>query len=103
MTKNILPDFYKERVEGGGHINLRKVILRYLSENRVRGQRYLDIGRADGAFTIQVANIVEAKKVFGVDLSSKALGEAEKKGIKTRILDINKDAPFPLTMRKWIL
>jgi SAM-dependent methyltransferase len=95
MTKNILPDFYRERVEGGGHINLRKAILRYLSENRVRAQRYLDIGCADGSFTIQVANIVEAEEVFGVDLSSKALREAEKRGIKTCILDINKDAlPF---------
>jgi hypothetical protein len=28
---------------------------------------------------------VKAEEVFGVDLSSKALGEAEKRGIKTRI------------------
>jgi 2-polyprenyl-3-methyl-5-hydroxy-6-metoxy-1,4-benzoquinol methylase len=95
MTKNILPDFYREKVEGGGHINLRKAILRYLSENSVRAQHYLDIGCADGSFTIQVANIVEAEEVFGVDLSSKALGEAERRGIKTCVLDINKDAlPF---------
>jgi ubiquinone/menaquinone biosynthesis C-methylase UbiE len=95
MTGNILRDFYRERIEGGGHINLGKAILRYLSENNVRASRYLDIGCGDGSFTIQVANLVGAGEVFGVDISSKALEEAERKGVKTCMLDINNDAlPF---------
>jgi SAM-dependent methyltransferase len=95
MKENSLKRFYKDKVESGGHINLKNAILSYLRKSNLRTENYLDIGCGDGSFTAQIANLVGAAGVFGVDISPFALKEARKKGIVVNEVNINEDnLPF---------
>lgn len=51
----VIRAFYKDKIEGGAHDNLRRRILQALRDMNVRARRYLDIGCADGSFTLKVA------------------------------------------------
>lgn len=59
-----------------------------------KGERLLDIGCGDGRLAVLIAQAIGAKKVFGVDISPRALDEAREKGITAFELDID-DAPLP--------
>jgi len=93
--EDILRNYYREKIEGGGHPNLRGAVLEYLVKNELRAKHYLDIGCANGSFSIQIAKEVGAEKTFGIDISPSALKEAEKNGVRVYMIDINKDSlPF---------
>jgi 2-polyprenyl-3-methyl-5-hydroxy-6-metoxy-1,4-benzoquinol methylase len=53
-----------------------------------QGKRVLDIGCRDGALT---EFFVEGNKVLGLDIDERALQEASKKGIETKLIDLNGD------------
>ncbi|MBS7612450.1 class I SAM-dependent methyltransferase [Candidatus Bathyarchaeota archaeon] len=56
-------------------------------------EKYLDLGCGDGSFTLEVADVLNAQEVYGVDIE--VLDEAERKGIKTYMVDLNTDRlPF---------
>ena len=58
-------------------------------------KKYLDLGCNDGSFTLKVADFFNAQEVYGVDIVSQMLAEAEHKGIKTYVADLNTDRlPF---------
>ena len=82
---------------GKAHIYLPRIntALRILREMKINASTYLDIGCANGEITMEVANIIGAKEVYGIDINREALKEAEKRGIKVFMLDISKDKlPF---------
>lgn len=54
----------------------------------------LDLGCGDGEFTLKVAEKIEAKEIFGVDLNGESLNEAKAKGIRVHQGDLNKRLPF---------
>lgn len=59
-----------------------------------RGERVLDIGCGEGA----IAGLVKDryKEICGVDISEKALVEAEKKGMRVKKVNLNHEAlPYP--------
>jgi len=51
---NTFQTFYRGIIEGGGYINLRKAILKYLKKNNIRTARYLDISYPNGSLTVEV-------------------------------------------------
>ena len=57
--------------------------------------RLLDIGCGDGSFTQIIAGITQAKKIFGVDISKKAVDSARRKKINAYCLDVDEsNLPF---------
>jgi len=60
-----------------------------------RGHRFLDIGCADGAITVRLAEAAGATETFGVDIAADAVAAAKEKGIKAFSVDLdNQDLPF---------
>jgi ubiquinone/menaquinone biosynthesis C-methylase UbiE len=66
-----------------------KVLTSFLKGNPLKPDKYLDLGCGDGSFTLKVAKVINAQKVYGVDVAGEVLAEAERKGIKTYIADLN--------------
>lgn len=56
--------------------------------------RVLGLGCTEGSLTLQVAQRVGAKKVFGIDLDHKALSQAHKKSILPIVSDLNQNFPL---------
>jgi len=65
--------------------------LNILREYKIRATTYLDLGCGDGRITEEVARIVGAKEVFGVDIDHDVLEKARLRGIKTFRLDLSRD------------
>jgi len=58
--------------------------------------RYLDVGCGDGSLTLEIAKLVKAREIYGVDISDKALKVAQRRGIIAVKADLNSDMlPFP--------
>lgn len=74
----------------------RHSVLKLLKRHGVKACRYLDLGHGNGVFTLEIANLVEAREIVGVDVSEQALSTARGKGIKTFKVDLETDPlPFP--------
>jgi methionine biosynthesis protein MetW len=58
------------------------------------GERLLDIGCGDGAFTVLLKDALKAKEVAGIEIAPEAIAALGKKGIKAYQLDIDQQ-PFP--------
>lgn len=52
------------------------------------GERILDIGCGDGSYSILLKEILGANEVYGIEIVSEAAAQAEEKGIKVTVLDI---------------
>jgi len=66
-------------------------VLKLLRKFKIKATAYLDLGCSDGQITEEVAKIVDAKEVFGIDIDCNALESAKLRGIKTFNLDLSKD------------
>jgi len=55
----------------------------------------LDLGCSNGSLTMEIANIVQAHEIYGVDIDESALKKTAIRGIKTFHCDLSKD-PIPL-------
>ena len=63
--------------------------------SQLEGDRLLDIGCGDGDISLLLRERVQAKQVFGIDISHEAVSVAQGKGIEARQLDIDEgDLPF---------
>ncbi|MDD5037924.1 MAG: class I SAM-dependent methyltransferase [Dehalococcoidales bacterium] len=69
-----------------------KEILAILSQ--LKGERLLDVGCGDGAFTVLLKEALEAKEASGIDIAAEAVTLAQGKGIKAYQLDLD-EKPFP--------
>jgi len=61
---------------------------------RLRGERLLDIGCGDGAFTTLLRDAVGAGEVVGVDIAPAAVTAARQQGVNAICLDIEQN-PLP--------
>jgi len=66
-------------------------VSRIISERKVKASVYLDIGCNDGSITERMAQMVDAKEVYGVDIDDVALDKAKQRKIKTFKLDLSYD------------
>jgi ubiquinone/menaquinone biosynthesis C-methylase UbiE len=66
-------------------------VYRIISEKKVKATVYLDLGCNDGSITERIAEMVEAKEVYGVDIDDVALDKAKQRKIKTFKLDLSYD------------
>ena len=81
---------YDDKINVGNRISK---ILNFLS--KFRFDRILDIGCGDGTLTVLLAKTVDAKDVYGVDISEIGLNEARKKGIRCFKVDTDiEELPF---------
>src|SRR5437762_11564884 len=65
-----------------------------LLEKNVKAQ-VVDIGCGDGQKTLVFKNKIGCKEIIGMDGITKRLTAARKRGIQTKIADIEKKWPFP--------
>ncbi|HDH44390.1 MAG TPA: SAM-dependent methyltransferase [Thermococcus sp.] len=84
---------YYGTIDETGLRRYHEKVLQILSNYKC--DKLLDIGCGDGSFTILIGKTCEAKEVYGVEISEKAVKFAEKRGIKVFQLDIDEeDFPF---------
>ena len=65
-----------------------------LAKLPIKGGRILDIGCADGNLSLIAKEVLRAKEVYGLDVTTECLQEASKKGVRTFKVDVNRDR-FP--------
>jgi methionine biosynthesis protein MetW len=95
MFKHYYNAYWKKRTSEKKLLPIRKYIPSFLKKYTTygailnslpRGGRFLDVGCGDG----NVSQLfLERGDVYGIDISSKALKQAQKKGIKVQECDLN--------------
>ena len=65
------------------------IILSELEKSKIKSDTYLDIGCNDCSFTLEIAKIIKAKKVYGMDVNPK-----ETKGVITIKSSFEDKLPF---------
>lgn len=55
---------------------------------------FLDCGCDEGDFSIEIANRIKAKKIYGIDIIKERYSKAEEKGIIVKSSDLNEPFPF---------
>jgi SAM-dependent methyltransferase len=85
---------YAQRVNIGGVEEERiGACLRLFRD--MKGEQLLDVGCADGAITVLLAESMGAKEAFGVDIAAEAVAAARERGVKSSCVDVdNQDLPF---------
>lgn len=58
------------------------------------GGTLLDVGCADGALTVRLADKVQAGRVLGVELAEQFLEPARANGVELHVADVNRELPF---------
>ena len=62
---------------------------------QLKGERLLDIGCGDGAFTVLLKEALGAKEAVGIEIAKEAIASARQRGIKAIQLDIEENRlPF---------
>lgn len=90
---------YKAFVDGLERCNgLGKKIIKFKSNARM-----LDIGCGDGSLTLEFANLIKAREVYGVEYQDEFREKAERVGIKTYKIDLNGKWPLPNNFFDFIL
>ncbi len=103
MKKKISPGKVKHVYEKGyasmdkleGDLRLKKVLDITQNLHMKEVKNILDIGCGDGYYTLELNNILQAKNIYGIDISAAAVKQAKKNGITAEVLDIDeKDLPY---------
>lgn len=58
------------------------------------GAKVLDCGCWDGANTLKYGKIIGAKEVYGIEINKLKAKEAEKKGVRVKVGNLNEKLPF---------
>lgn len=85
--KKILTDAYDAAVE----LNKKNII--GLLEKKSDAY-FLDLGCDDGKLTLELAQKIETKNIYGIEIIEEKAGIANNSGIKTSSSDLNKKLPF---------
>ena len=72
--------------------NNRNNILSLLKEDKI--SRFIDLGCDDGSLTIDAANKIDTKSVFGLEKNPGSFTDCRKKGIRVIIGDLDKGIPI---------
>lgn len=87
MIKKVLIELFTQAV----HLNHKNIFsLLEFNPHAV----VLDVGCDDGKLTLQFAQKIGTKNIYGVDVVKNKLTIAKKRGIKTFIADLNEKLPF---------
>lgn len=88
LLKRYLHHLYKKTTD----LNFQNI----LSQLEVNPKaKLLDLGCDDGKKTIAYANKIHTDKIYGIEIVGKQAKKAIKKGIKVRVIDMNKSWPYP--------
>lgn len=72
-----------------------RILETLLRRGGIKSIKYLDLGCGNGSFTLRIAKVLNAREVYGVDISTKLVEEARDKGINAYVVDLNTDdLPF---------
>ena len=94
MNTNNIQEFYQglEIEKGSKADSSFKQVLTQLTP--VANGRLLDIGCLDGSKTVLIKDAVGCDEAYGIDFLPKSLAEAEKRGVHTTCVDLNRDLPL---------
>lgn len=87
-----IKDRLRALYEHADHDN-RRAILRLVLP--APGETLLDVGCGDGGWTLEVAKYAGVDRVIGLDGSAQLVAEAAKRGIDTRLTDLEQKWPVP--------
>lgn len=59
-----------------------------------KNAQFLDLGCDEGTLTLKMAEEIETKNIFGVEIVEERIQESEKKGIQIKNFDLNKHFDF---------
>lgn len=75
---------------------LRKIIETARTIPPRQKRKLLDIGCADGEFSLRLSSTLGAEEIYGIDISQEAVKVAREKGIKAYLVDVDEEKlPFP--------
>lgn len=99
MSSNKKLEYYLSRIASLSEFSTGRlrVILKTVAtvkEEKRHIKSLLDVGCSDGSLTILVNEVLGAKEVCGIEISPVAAEQAEKKGIKVSVLDVESEK-FP--------
>jgi 2-polyprenyl-3-methyl-5-hydroxy-6-metoxy-1,4-benzoquinol methylase len=75
-----------------GYIENQKLFLEFLEKNE--NAKLLDVGCADGRFTMECAHKIGCNEIFGVEIDRVAARKAEERGVRVKVCDANNRMPF---------
>jgi SAM-dependent methyltransferase len=64
-----------------------------LIPNKFKNRAISDIGCGDGQNTLRIKRIFRAKKIIGYERNPHLIKKAKKRGLKVKLLDLNKSVP----------
>jgi ubiquinone/menaquinone biosynthesis C-methylase UbiE len=59
-----------------------------------KNAKFLDLGCDDGSWTIDVAKIIDTKRIFGIEIVPERAKRARAFGVTTHVSDLNQPLPF---------
>ena len=83
---------FKKRAERS-ELECRETELSLLERNP--DAELLDLGCADGSFTMKAAEKVATQKVYGVDIFDEDINQAKSRGMDVRRANLNQELPLP--------
>jgi SAM-dependent methyltransferase len=94
-VKQIYTEHYSRTESLKDNFRLRET-LRFAKEKLPKPpQCMLDVGCGDGFFTSELGRVLQANKIYGVDISAKAVSEAKGHGVEAIVLDTDENnLPF---------
>ncbi len=79
LQENTQQQFYAHRYNVGG-LEEERILKSIQIFEKLRGDRFLDVGCADGAITIRLMQAMKAKEACGVDIAPEAVAAAKQRG-----------------------
>ena len=73
----------------------KRYVIRLIKRLGLRSGKLLDIGCADGTFTKLIADALESKEVFGIEMSPEACKIASERGINIHQIDLDRVESLP--------
>ena len=85
--------FFGNNIVIGRHIKEQLGFLGKIVPEEFKGKEMHDLGCGDGKVTLILKDIFKPKSCIGYDVNKKLVELAQKRGIKTEVLDIEKKIP----------
>ena len=93
VLENLFYSFLGNNIIIGQHIKAQLNFLRKILPEDFKKKEMHDLGCGDGKVTLLLKEIFEPKNCSGYDFNERLIKIAQKKGIKAKILNIEKEVP----------